>query len=397
MMCGRGLRTAQDRYPSGWRVIGKSICGASHLRRGLPNQDAIRWLPESGIGLPSILAVSDGHGSARCFRSQIGASLAVKTATEVVREFLNGQPSLTQLSIIKRTAEERLPQALVRRWREAVAEDIRKNPFSRDELNLLESETGPATRQTLEANRLLAYGATLLTTLVTESFILYLQLGDGDILTVSKVGAVTRPLPEDRRLFANETTSLCSDKAWNEFRIGFQVLFGPPPALILLSTDGYANSFRDEEGFLKVGPDLLKILRLDGPDKVKESLEMWLTEASQAGSGDDVTLGILCRMEALNKSPGYGSAAPALRSGGIEVDDGRNRRNCRPDDLWRNRRRSRLGRRSRELTPQRGYRYGPARSFQVRLLHSLRRECRWPMGCRPGLRCKGGFGREGRR
>ncbi|MFM7713741.1 MAG: protein phosphatase 2C domain-containing protein, partial [Microcystis sp.] len=56
-----------------WRCIGESVKGASHVRSGLPNQDAIRWFPESGIGLPLILAVSDGHGSAKSFRSDRGS------------------------------------------------------------------------------------------------------------------------------------------------------------------------------------------------------------------------------------------------------------------------------------------------------------------------------------
>jgi hypothetical protein len=43
--------------------------------------------------------------------------------------------------------------------------------------------------------------------------------------------------------------------------MGFQVLVETPPALILLATDGYANSFPDEAGFLKVGSDLLGMIR----------------------------------------------------------------------------------------------------------------------------------------
>ena len=76
---------------------------------------------------------------------------------------------------------------------------------------------------------------------------------------------------------------------------------GEPPALILVSTDGYANSFRNEAGFFKVGSDLLDMIREDGLDSISDNLETWLIEASQAGSGDDVTLGLICRMDALAK------------------------------------------------------------------------------------------------
>lgn len=296
-----------------WRIIGESVRGASHERASLPNQDAIQWLPESGDALPLILCLSDGHGSAKYFRSDVGARLAVDVAVEVIREFLNGQAGINNLSIIKRTAEEKLTQALAHRWREAVSSDIAARAFTSDEINLLkgnEARQSPSSDEGKDHAGLaedslrlgqLAYGATLLCAAVTANYILYLQLGDGDILTVSENGEVTKPLAGDERLFANETTSLCSRDAWRDFRVGFQVISGEPPALILLSTDGYANSFRDEAGFLKVGSDLLEMIRADGLESVSRNLETWLAEASRAGSGDDITLGLICRTTMLTK------------------------------------------------------------------------------------------------
>jgi serine/threonine protein phosphatase PrpC len=299
---------------STWRIVGESVRGASHERTNLPNQDAIQWSPERGDALPLILSVSDGHGSARYFRSDVGSRLAVDTAVEVIKEFLDGQADINNLSIIKRTAEEKLTQALAHRWREAVSSDIEARAFTPDEMGLLKSKAASAQTSTAGEDKdspvsaedtaafgYLAYGATLLCVVVTADYILYLQLGDGDILTVTEKGEVTKPLAADARLFANETTSLCSRDGWRDFRVGFQVMSGEPPALILLSTDGYANSFRDEAGFLKVGSDLLDMIRTDGLESISDNLEIWLAEASQAGSGDDITLGLICRMDALAK------------------------------------------------------------------------------------------------
>ena len=61
------------------------------------------------------------------------------------------------------------------------------------------------------------------------------------------------------------------------------------------------NSFNDDEKFLKIGPDILDRLRMGGLDKVNESLESWLFDTSCQGSGDDITLGIMCRMDALEE------------------------------------------------------------------------------------------------
>lgn len=300
------------RLQSAWSLIGASVQGAAHVRANLPNQDAINvWSPAHSDGLPGIVVVSDGHGSAKCFRSDKGARRAVRAANTLIRQFLDSQSDLTNLSAIKRTAEERLPQLIARKWQDLIARDWRNHPFSPDELDTLEKKAGTAARQAVEAKPVLAYGATLLGVVVTETFILYLQLGDGDILTVSKTGQVERPVPKDERLLGNETTSLSGEQAWRDFQVRFQVTADTPPALILLSTDGYANSFRDEASFSKVGSDLLDLLRSEGVDKVNASLKPWLAEASQTGSGDDITLGLMCRMDALEDTPISASSAPS--------------------------------------------------------------------------------------
>ena len=258
-----------------WRVAGQSVRGAVHERNGLPNQDAIHWLPASGEGSSIVLAVADGHGSARYSRSHIGARLAVESATQLVQEFLDNDSD--NLSLIKDATEDWLPRALVRKWSEVVTDHLNADPIG-------------------EENSLIAYGATLIVAAVSERFALYLQLGDGEILTVSESGEVTRPLTRDDRLFGNETTSLCAPDAWRDFRVSFQPLTHSCPALILLSTDGYPNSFRHESGFFKVGSDILNMIRENGLAMVQNNLAGWLSDSTRAGSGDDVTLGILCSL-----------------------------------------------------------------------------------------------------
>jgi serine/threonine protein phosphatase PrpC len=288
-----------------WQIVGQSVRGASHERSGMPNQDAIRWLPESGAGSSLVLAVADGHGSARYSRSHIGASFAVETTAQLIREFLAVQSDVKNLSLIKRAAEEWLPGALVRAWAEAVGEHIKAHPFSEVELAALGGDHGNAAdagpqsnvRSDAELNigkLSIAYGSTILAAAVAETFVLYLQLGDGEILTVTGSGAVSKPLARDDRLFANETTSLCARDAWRDFRVSFRPIPHEQPALILLSTDGYPNSFRDEPGFLKVGSDILEMIYTEGLSQVGDKLSGWLADSTNAGSGDDVTLGILC-------------------------------------------------------------------------------------------------------
>lgn len=270
-----------------WQVVGQSVRGAVHERNGLPNQDAIHWLPESGNGPSVVLAISDGHGSARYPRSHIGARIAVENAAQLVHEFLNSQVDGDHhVSLIKDATEEWLPRALVRDWSEAVTDHLAQEPLTENELQSLAASDAS-----------IAYGATLLVAAVTERFAFYLQLGDGEILVVSERGEVTRPMSKDERLFGNETTSLCAPDAWRDFRVKFQPFSQSPPALILLSTDGYPNSFRHESGFLQVGSDILNMIHTHGLSSVNENLKGWLSDSTHAGSGDDVTLGIVVLCE----------------------------------------------------------------------------------------------------
>ena len=296
-----------------WRCIGESVKGASHVRSGLPNQDAIRWFPESGIGLPLILAVSDGHGSAKSFRSDRGSCFAVETAIKVIQEFfLSSQSSDINFSALKDAAQRLLPPRLVNEWRKAVNKDLglsendeekltNKPNFTDEEKQILVDKDGEAAWQAVENNYFLAYGATVLAVLVTEFFIVYIQLGDGDILEVDSKGNTTRPLERDPNLIANETTSLCMNKAWNEFQVHLeQYPKGTPkqmPALILVSTDGYSNSFSTDEGFFKIGQDYRQMFKSNLTEEVRQKLEGFLQETSEKGSGDDITLGMIKRLE----------------------------------------------------------------------------------------------------
>ncbi len=72
--------------------------------------------------------------------------------------------------------------------------------------------------------------------------------------------------------------------------------------LVLLSTDGYVNSFRSQEDFIQIGKDYLQILREQGSEALAEELPRILTEATQQGSGDDITLGLL-HMQVLPVAP----------------------------------------------------------------------------------------------
>jgi serine/threonine protein phosphatase PrpC len=278
-----------------WKIISCSERGASHIRHELPNQDAFfssKML--LGHDYPfEVLAVADGHGSLKSFRSQTGSKFAVEEAVRLCAEFLSKMKD-ADLSTVKNSAEQSLTRYIIEAWKKRVNEDMVEHPFSQPELGVLPKE-----------KRVIAYGSTLLMAAVTDRFLMYFQIGDGEIIEVSgKDGQVVRPIPKDESLIANETTSLCMENPLPEFRFRFQNIAELPPRIILLSTDGYPNSFKSQEGFFKVGTDLLEKLQKEGCEAVAQQLPEWLQEASNLGSGDDVTLGILYRQGPENNQTG---------------------------------------------------------------------------------------------
>jgi hypothetical protein len=292
-----------DLSAGSWVIIGSSVQGASHKRIGLPNQDAIFALPRIDVAPaaavaapPIILAVSDGHGSPRSFRSGTGANTAVQIAVERTKEFIDHfQTENLRPEVIRDITQNRLPAEIVRSWKKEILDHFSKNPFSEEELRKAEAAAGSEANELKEDQGLyLAYGATLIVVAITESYVLFLQLGDGDILVVSDDGeSVEVPIPPDLSMVGNETASLCLQSAQNLFRSSFQSLGDGRPGLIAVSTDGYSNSFADTPSFQKIGPDFLKLIRTHGVDYVRQEMASWLDQASERGSGDDITLGLL--------------------------------------------------------------------------------------------------------
>jgi hypothetical protein len=243
----------------------------------------------------------------------------VKKAAYLVTEFLDERRGKFDLAEIE-SAKDYLAEEFVRRWREAVEDDLKKEPFTETEFEILEKKSGAEAKKLVEENPLLAYGATSLTAAIEKDFALYLQLGDGEVLTVSTAGEVTKPLAEDPRLLANETTSLCLPKAEKDFRFFVQKISADEsPAMILLSTDGYLNSFSSETGFFQAATDILQMLAAEtGFNDVNDNLKAWLEEATQMGSGDDCTVAIIYRPDLL-KNPEKVEQAEYLETTTIEV------------------------------------------------------------------------------
>src|SRR5271156_6025706 len=114
-----------------WKVAHACVRGSSHQRSGLPNQDAVQCVvTPAAQATVAVAVVSDGHGSPRHFRSQVGSSLAVSTGAAILQGFLRDSVAgNSQAPFVPEQVHE-LERKLVSGWLTAVLSDLENNPFT---------------------------------------------------------------------------------------------------------------------------------------------------------------------------------------------------------------------------------------------------------------------------
>ncbi len=285
-----------------WLVNGTSVRGLAHLKSGEPNQDSLKWI-SSKLSDSIIIAIADGHGGSMHFRSNIGSKLAVNTATSVLDNFFS-KPSIefSNVSLYKDAIRFSLPRLIVNNWLSMVTDHVHKYPFSKREIQILSRKKGCKISEKVLQNPKIAYGSTLLISILTPEFIVLIQIGDGAILVSNANGYTFCPLNKtncslslssESPISLNDTESLCMDNSWLEFRTGIFAHCDLQPQLILMTTDGYSNSFGSDDDFFKIGSDYLNILKEYGYSYLVRNLRTLLRETSTRGSGDDITMGFL--------------------------------------------------------------------------------------------------------
>lgn len=234
--------------------------------------------------------VSDGHGGERYFRSDVGSKIVVEVAHRCLVEFAEGiSPSLfadlpsTPVGIGDTYHPElqRLVEAIVVGWRNAVLEHATANPLTETEQLIANPKDDHEWEKT--------YGCTLIATLLTPQFWLAFQIGDGKCVAIDKEGVPYEPIPWDDKCFLNKTTSICDTNAASEFRycIGGKESF---PIAVFMGSDGIDDSFGEEENLYNFYIQLAKGFAKDGYEATIADLTATLPVLSKRGSQDDMSV-----------------------------------------------------------------------------------------------------------
>ena len=260
------------------------VKGATHVRNQMPCQDNKKIIKISDE--ITIIALADGHGSSKCPRSDRGSMIAVNSFYHIMKKYLEiygeDEEDITHLmTFLNREGDVRFAQDVCEEWQARV-----KQSFYKNKVEGMTNEDGSIKWPSVFS----LYGTTLLGMLITDSFVFSFQIGDGDISAVTK--DAVEPLVEPEKFLGTETHSLSKPDAWRKAVTSVHRLEAESREsyMYMLSTDGFANSYTSDKEYQKTCIDYLKMLQEYGIDVVQANLKKWLTETSELGCGDDITV-----------------------------------------------------------------------------------------------------------
>jgi hypothetical protein len=254
-----------------------------------------------------VAVVCDGHGGDAYIRSDRGSRFGVEVTIDSVKEFMkNKKEFLTKLldsdNKNKTTEEEVIKQLIgniISRWSDAVSQDWKQNPFAEEEMNELSDKYKARYLSDDENGKFSAYGATLIAIVYAPEFWFGIRIGDGRCVSISADGSICDPIPWDEKCFLNKTTSLCDEKAFENFRYCFHT--DNFPVAIYVGTDGIDDSFGTDERLFDFYKRLTETFYQSGFEGGKQELKDYLPKLTERGSGDDVSISGIVDLEKIKE------------------------------------------------------------------------------------------------
>jgi hypothetical protein len=192
--------------------------GAKH-EKDVPCQDTSTHYPDNP-GNIAIAVIADGHGSKRCFRSDIGSKIAVEITKNIIIALVNKtQEFISEMSIL--ITLNNVVREIINKWFAAVIKDEEAHPLI-DDQRLERVIQRYKERYINDVDyRCHVYGTTLLVTVMCENYWFGFQIGDGKCAVLYEDGSWDLPIPWDDKCEFNTTTSICDDNSLSSFRYWF--------------------------------------------------------------------------------------------------------------------------------------------------------------------------------
>jgi len=275
----------------------------------------------------AIAIVADGHGSSRCFRSDIGSQKAVKITANCIEAFMKDSKNVLKNPIEAKNnngndgkAELRgLGRQIINKWFNAVMHHEEINPLAKDpKMEQIPDKYKERYRDNPDY-RCHAYGTTLMAVTVTKDYWFGVQIGDGKCIVLYEDGNWAFPIPPDDRCSHNTTTSICDDEpvsALEELRCWFgfkddvgkymEYSFGVdgqnkdsvkevkfPPLAIFIGSDGVEDSYPyvdNDRYVINFYRNRVISIYKKSFESAKEEIEDWAKRFADRESTDDVSI-----------------------------------------------------------------------------------------------------------
>ena len=236
--------------------------GDSHKKRNKPCQD---FSSDYTCDDFSIIAVSDGHGSSKHFRSDVGSKLAAQGSIEEVKKLIENDFDLANFKENAPKIIESLIENVYKRWIYDISNHMTENPFTEEEIPKdLDEATKEKFFGTLYPNYYIsAYGATLMLGLMAEDYYFAFHIGDGKAVFLYEDGDIDQSIPWDEACYINVTTSLSDANAVDNFRYCY----------------GYKT---DDEKFVEVG------VEKNSKEKISQNASDNLLSSNQGQSAESI-------------------------------------------------------------------------------------------------------------
>lgn len=203
----------------GYEVFVEKITGYKNLSKGIGSQDFIQYISQNDV---LICSVADGHSTSFFRYSDRGAKLACKSSIEVLKNYIN--KDINELNV--NLSNYNIQREIQNRWIELVDNDYKSfNPI-------------------VFKTEFIKYSTTLLSIMIINDYILYLKLGDGDII-LKKDGIYNKLIKTKQKGIVNGLGKS------NAYKNMYYYIDKNNFDNIIIFTDGYENSFiNDKQLFL---------------------------------------------------------------------------------------------------------------------------------------------------
>lgn len=243
-------------------VFSESIVGYKNEIKNKASQDYLKF---KNINNGIICTVADGHSGDFFINSHKGSKFACESAIEVLKKYEN-----LDINKMKSLLEDKTLQIeICKQWRVLVGEDM-KNSLPR-----------------VFKYNYFKYGTTLLLVMIKDDYILYLKLGDGDIL-VKQDDNIKKILPYYKN---NIVDCLAEEKAYD--KMIYKILpYEKDISSIILYSDGFENSFISYKSMInEINNTLIKHNKnIFSKMSLEKEYDKFLTRLSQNGSLDDISI-----------------------------------------------------------------------------------------------------------